>query len=127
MRTNRAGWESFVSTSTLALVGNCTYFGTVRAAMPWGSTWAALLPVGLAGGFLGGAFARVLTIPVTKFPRWLAWLLQGHPIAFAMICGLLLATVGYPSGGLAFCSSYAQARGALHGTLLLPPTFPLLK
>jgi len=111
----------------LALVGNYTYFGTVHAAMPWGSTWAALLPVGIAGGFLGGGFARVLTIPVAKFPRRLAWLVQRQPIAFAMVCGLLLAVVGHLSGGLAFCSSYAQARGALHGTLLLPPTFPLLK
>jgi len=111
----------------LALIGNYTYFGTVRASMPWGSTWAALLPVGIAGGLLGGAFARILTIPVTRFPRWLAWLVQRRPIAFAMVCGLALAVVGHLSGGLAFCSGYAQARGALHGTLLLPPAFPILK
>ncbi|HUB48308.1 MAG TPA: chloride channel protein [Acetobacteraceae bacterium] len=111
----------------LALVGNYTYFGTVSAVMPWGTTWAALLPIGIVGGLLGGAFARVLIIPVAKFPRWLAWVVERQPIGFAMLCGLILATVGHLSGGLAFCSSYAQARGALHGTLLLPPSFPLLK
>jgi len=111
----------------LALVGNYTYFGSVRVVMPWGTTWAALLPVGIVGGLLGGAFARVLTIPVAKFPRWLAWMVQRQPVGFAMLCGLLLAVFGHLSGGLAFCSSHDQAQGALHGTLLLPPSFPLLK
>jgi len=111
----------------LALVGNYTYFGTVHAAMPWGTTWAVVPLIGAAGGLLGGAFARVLTIPVAKFPRRLAWLMQRQPVLFAMLCGLLLAVVGHLSGDLAFCSSYSEARGALHGTMLLPPTFPLLK
>lgn len=111
----------------LALVGNYTYFGTVKAEMAWGMNWTVLPLVGIAGGLLGGAFARILTIPITKFPRLLAWLVQRQPVVWAMICGLLLAAVGHLSGGLAFCSSYSQARGALHGTVLLPPAFPLLK
>jgi H+/Cl- antiporter ClcA len=111
----------------LALVGNYTYFGTVRVDMAWGKSWVAVPLIGAVGGLMGGAFARVLTIPVQRFPRFLAWMVQRQPVPFAVLCGLLLAGVGTLSGGLAYCSSHAQAEGALHGTLLLPMTFPVLK
>lgn len=111
----------------LALVGNFTYFGSVVANMPWGRGWLVVPLIGAVGGLMGGAFARVLTIPVQKFPRFLAWMVQRQPVLFAVLCGLLLACIGTASGGLAYCSSYAQARGALHGELLLPPSFAALK
>lgn len=111
----------------LALVGNYTYFGSVRVDMAWGPDWIVVLLMGIVGGLMGGAFARVLTFPVQKFPRFLAWMVQRQPIAFAVVCGLGLAAAGRLSGGLAFCSSHAPAQGALHGTVLLPMTFPVLK
>lgn len=111
----------------LALVGNYTYFGTVHASMPWGWNWLAVPSIGIVGGLLGGAFARILTIPIQRFPRLLSWLVRRHPIVFAAICGLGLAVIGWASGGQAFCSSHPEAQGALNGTLVLPIDFTLLK
>lgn len=114
-------------TTMLALVGYYTYFGSVQGAMPWGWNWAAVPCIGAVGGLLGGAFARVLTVPVARLPRGLRWLIQRHPILFAGLCGLLLAALGAVSGGRAFCSSHREAQAALYGAGGLPLSFTPLK
>ena len=111
----------------LALVGNYTYFGTVHADMPWGGNWLAVPVIGVVGGVLGGAFARVLSLPILRFPRRLSRFILRQPILWAGTCGLVLAGIGFWSGGLAFCSSHSEALGALQGTLVLPLNFPILK
>ncbi len=111
----------------LALVGNYTYFGTVHADMPWGGNWLAVPCIGVVGGLLGGAFARILTVPIQRMPRLLARFIQRRPILWAGTCGLALAAIGTLSGGHAFCASHPEALGALQGTLVLPLNFPILK
>jgi H+/Cl- antiporter ClcA len=113
--------------SMLALVGYYTYFGTITAAMPWGWDWSAVLCIGIVGGLLGGAFSRILTIPIARFPRFLRYMVQRQPILFAGFCGLALAVIGTLSGGHAFCSSHPEAQTALFGQTVLPWSFSLLK
>ncbi len=111
----------------LALVGNYTYFGTVHANMPWGGNWLAVPCIGIVGGPLGGAFARILSLPILRFPRFLSTFIRGQPILWAAICGVALAGIGTLSGGLVFCASHTEAQGALQGTMVLPLGFPILK
>lgn len=111
----------------LALVGYYSYFGTITAALPWGRNWLAVACLGVTGGLAGGAFARILTVPIQRLPRFLKYLLQRRPILFAAICGLVLALLGTLSGGEVFCSSHPQAQMALYGATVLPKSFAILK
>jgi chloride channel protein, CIC family len=111
----------------MALVGNYTYFGSVVVDMPWGWAWLSVPAIGVVGGALGGAFARILSLPQTRLPSFLARFLRQHPIVFAALCGLVLAGLGTLSGGLAFGASHAPAEAALHGTAVPPLGFPILK
>jgi H+/Cl- antiporter ClcA len=111
----------------LALVGYYSYFGSINAAMPWGWNWLAVLCIGAAGGLLGGAFSRILTVPILRYPRFLSYLVRQQPTLFAAMCGLALAMLGALSHGQVFCSSHSEAQQALYGNLLLPKSFTILK
>ena len=50
-----------------------------------------------------------------------------HPVAFAAVCGLLLAVIGWLSDGQTYGTGYAQARGMIEEHSTLPPVFALLK
>ena len=47
--------------TSLALLGNYTYFGTTNAALPPGVNWLAILVCGVAGGAFRGLFSRIPT------------------------------------------------------------------
>ncbi|MDE2006396.1 MAG: chloride channel protein [Rhodospirillales bacterium] len=111
----------------LALVGNYTYFGNVAVDLPWGRPWIAVPVIGIVGGVLGGAFARVLSFPQTRLPRFLFRFLKERSIPFAALCGLMLAGIGIASGGLAFDASHGTAQAALQGLAVPPLLFPALK
>ena len=111
----------------LALVGNVFYFGTVRAALPWGRGWLAVAALGVVGGLLGGAFARILTFPLGRLPGPIRRFRAASPEGYAAVCGLALAGFGLASGGRAFDSSHAPAVAALHGVAAPSLAFPLLK
>jgi H+/Cl- antiporter ClcA len=111
----------------LALVGNVFYFGTVRAALPWGPGWIAVAALGVIGGLLGGAFSRILTIPMGRMPGPMRRLRAASPETYAAVCGLVLAGLGLASGGHAFDASHGTAVAALHGVAVPSLAFPLLK
>ncbi|NVN31698.1 chloride channel protein, partial [Endobacter medicaginis] len=46
--------------TTIALVGNYTYFGTAHIELPIGEAWFAVLACGIVGGLAGGAFSGLL-------------------------------------------------------------------
>ena len=50
-----------------------------------------------------------------------------RPVAFAALCGFVIAVVGLLSGGTTFGSGYAEARGLLEGHEQLSVFYPLLK
>ncbi len=111
----------------LALTGNVFYFGTVSAALPWGPGWIAVAALGVTGGLLGGAFARLLTIPAARLPRLMRRLRNATPEGYAAVCGVALAGLGFASGGHAFDASHGTAVAALHGIAAPSLAFPLLK
>jgi len=111
----------------IALKGNYTYFGqlTVRDVGT-----AVLLPALISGvvcGVLGGVFSWMLLWPQRHPHIWLwAWR-SAHPIWFAGVCGLIVAGLGWVSGGTSFGSGYQAASQAINGQLALEWHAPLTR
>lgn len=113
--------------TTLALVGNYTYFGVTSATLAIGRAWAAVVICGVIGGLCGGVFAYLLTIVSQGRPRFIGRFVMRHPIGFAACCGLAIAVLGWISGGETCSSGYAQARGILMGSEHFSGAYPFLK
>ncbi|MGH7085440.1 MAG: chloride channel protein [Acetobacteraceae bacterium] len=110
-----------------ALFGASAYFGTSDALLPFGAMWLIILPVGLVGGLAGGLFGQILAYPTRLLPGVINRFAHRHPVMFAFGCGLVVALLGWLSGGRVFDASYAEARAAVHGAVLLPMSFAALK
>jgi H+/Cl- antiporter ClcA len=113
--------------TTLALAGNYTYFGTSPVELTLGAGWIAVVLCALAGGVAGGAFSQILVSASGGLPGWPGRFVRRHPIAFAALCGLVLAVIGLLSEGSSYGTGYAQARGVVEGTAHLPMLFALFK
>lgn len=112
---------AFASGVTLLVVlGYEPYFGFSHANLPLTIIWLLVPVVAAVGGIAGGIFAQILATPARFLPGPINRLASQRPIVFAALCGLLLAIIGYISGGHVFDASYGEAQNALlHGTM--PP------
>jgi H+/Cl- antiporter ClcA len=113
--------------TTLALAGNYTYFGSSPAELNLGAGWIAVALCALTGGLAGGIFSSALVTAARGLPGLAGRFPMRHPIAFAALCGVVLAVLGLVSGGTTYGTGYAQARGVVEGTATLPPFFPVMK
>ena len=113
--------------TSLALLGNYSYFGHTAETLAFGSAWNVVIICGIAGGLLGGAFSRAL-IEVNKglAGRLGAWM-RAKPVAFAAACGLIIALLGLASGNTSYGSGYNEAKSLLDGSAELPESFGLMK
>jgi len=100
--------------TSLALVGNYTYFGSTTATLR-AVDWLAVPVCGAIGGLAGGLFSRALIAVPTQLPQIAKTWVQKRPVLFAIVCGIGVAVCGYLSGGAAYGTGYIQARDALHG------------
>lgn len=101
--------------TSLAFMGNYTYFGSTGATLGSIDHWLCVPVCGVIGGVLGGCFARILIeVPRRVGGRIGNWL-TANSIVFAIICGLGVAICGYLSGDTIWGTGYAQARGLVHG------------
>jgi H+/Cl- antiporter ClcA len=113
--------------TALALVGSYTYFGSTSAVLTDARMWAVVPICGLAGGLLGGAFSRTMLWMGTSLPRPLGRAQQERPLLFAAVCGLLIAAIGWISGGTTFGTGYDEARGILQNDSVPAAGFFMLK
>jgi len=113
--------------TTLALVGNYTYFGVTSVALAFGPAWLAVLVCSLAGGLAGGLFSAILVRASRGLPGLSGRLVISHPFAFAAFCGFLLALIGWLSGDTTYGTGYTQARHLVEGSAQVPWEFPFLK
>ena len=114
----------------VSVFGNLTYFGVVRVSeLGWELLGPGLL-VTLAGGLLGGLFARLMVASMAgTADRFSAWRVR-YPLRFAAGCALAVGVIGAASGGATFGSGYEHTRGLLEGqgdTEHAPAIFVLLK
>ena len=99
--------------ASYALQGDYAYFGVLKGETSLRSAWLAAPIIGIVGGVSGGVFARALAFligprdnPMTRWRR-------SRPVLFALLCGLVAATVAYASGGLTFGAGYDEAKSLL--------------
>lgn len=112
----------------LGLNGNYTYFGTIDVGQHFPDMLAlAVVLTAVVTGIAGGVFCWLLLNTSKWIPAPLRALHASRPVAFAALCGLVIAVVGIVSGGTTFGSGYAEARGLLEGREQLSLFYPLLK
>ncbi|RAI59476.1 chloride channel protein [Roseicella frigidaeris] len=113
--------------TSLALLGNYTYFGTTTATLQGAAGWLAVPVCGLAGGLLGGAFSRILVEVARGLPGAAGRAIRRHPVRFAMLCGLGTALCGLASGDMVYGTSYGEVRALVDDGAPLTQSFALLK
>jgi len=113
--------------TSLALLGNYTYFGTSAAMLGNGADWLAVPLCGIAGGLAGGLFSRIVIMMANGFRAPFGLALKSHPILVALACGLGVALCGLASGDTIYGTGYAQVKAALESGVPLPWSFGLLK
>lgn len=99
--------------ASMSILGNYDYFGYTHTTLSL-SNGAAVLVVALFGGIFGGLFSRVLTHG-EPYLRHLGGGLGFHrPVAFAALCGLLVALIGIATEGATYGSGYEMGSALLH-------------
>jgi H+/Cl- antiporter ClcA len=96
--------------TSVALVGNYTYFGAAQASMADANLWVAVPVCGLLGGLCGGVFARLMLGYRSLLPGPLRYMSEAHPVRFAFLCGVVVALLGWLSAGATFGTGYGEAR-----------------
>ena len=113
--------------TTMAVVGNYSYFGTTSTELAFGAGWIAVFVCGVCGGLAGGAFSSTLLWFSRGVPGLAGRLIAQHPILFAALCGLVVAVIGFYDEGSTYGTGYAQARHLVSGDATLPSTYFVLK
>jgi H+/Cl- antiporter ClcA len=113
--------------TSLALMGNYTYFGTTDLALRHGTDWLAIPVCGVAGGLAGGLFSRIVIMMARGFANPVGRAIKRHVLGFALICGLAVAICGIISGDTIYGTGYSQVKSALESGVPLPADFFLLK
>ena len=113
--------------ATLALTGGGSYFGHTAAVLPIGVGWEAVLVCGVLGGVFGGGFSRALLWAASGLPGAVGRFVAGRPVAFAGLCGLVIAGLGLASGGATYGTGYGQAAAMVSGASHLPGQFFIMK
>jgi H+/Cl- antiporter ClcA len=111
----------------IALKGNYAYFGQLNVRDVGTAVLLPALIAGLVCGVFGGAFSWLLLWP-QRHPMFGVWAWRSaHPVAFAGLCGLVVAGLGWVSGGTSFGSGYAAASQAIGGQITLEWHTPITR
>lgn len=113
--------------TSLAWMGNYTYFGSTPIALGKGLDWLAVPVCGIVGGALGGLFSRILIAMARGFAHPLGQAVKRHPLLFALACGLAVALCGLVSGDTIYGTGYTEVKRALETGTPLPQSFGILK
>ncbi|MDH2385463.1 chloride channel protein [Bradyrhizobium sp. CER78] len=113
--------------TSLALMGNYTYFGTSATGLRNGADWLAIPLCGVAGGLAGGLFSRILIAMARGFANPAGRAIKRYPVGFAAICGLAAAICGIASDGAIYGTGYQQVKSALEAGSQLPTSFSVWK
>lgn len=113
--------------TSLALMGNYSYFGTSATSLARGTDWLAVPACGVVGGLAGGLFSRIVITMARGIAHPGGRAIKRHPLAFALLCGLAVAICGIVSGDTIYGTGYQQVKMALDHDTQLPQDFGVLK
>jgi H+/Cl- antiporter ClcA len=113
--------------TSVALVGNYTYFGSTHAALTEPRMWLVVPICGLVGGIAGGAFSRCMLALRRPLPGLLGHLKLRAPVRFALLCGIVVAVIGWASSGATFGTGYGEARAIVQQEVVPTHSFAFLK
>ena len=90
----------------IALQGNYNYFGHFDVQEANFDIVLPILAIGIGCGVMGGLFSRMLLWP-QRYRSFVVWEWRRlHPVWFAGGCGMIVAILGWLSGGMSFGSGY---------------------
>ncbi|QSR18276.1 chloride channel protein [Novosphingobium sp. KA1] len=99
---------------SLAVAGDYVYFGAMRQTLDVRSVLMVTPVAGIAGGILGGLFARMmLAFARSAHPAFLA--VRARPVTLAFACGLVVAVVGIVTHGSTWGTGYETTRHMIEG------------
>ena len=113
--------------TSLALMGNYSYFGTSAMALRNGTDWLAIPLCGVVGGLAGGLFSRILITMARGFANPVGRAIKRYSLGFAFVCGLGVAICGLVSGDTIYGTGYSQVKSALESGTPLSADFGVLK
>ena len=107
--------------------GNYTYFGHLNVGSVARGILLPVLAIAIICGILGGLFSRLLLMPL-RHRNWGIWRYRRqHPVVFAGACGVVVAAIGWLSGGYSFGSGYVATANAISGQTTLHWSAPFAK
>ncbi len=109
--------------TAMAIQGNYPYFGHTSASLPLNQAWIVVVLAGGVCGLLGGLFARLVIATSNGLPGRVGVFSRARPVAFAAVCGLVLALIGLASDSSTYGTGYAEARSLLEGSQNLPAEY----
>lgn len=111
----------------IALQGNYNYFGHLDVEEIKLDIIIPVLAAGIGCGLLGGLFSRMLLWP-QRHHRFVVWeWRRAHPVWFAGACGLVVAILGWLSGGMSFGSGYGITSQIIAADVGLPWHAPITR
>ena len=113
--------------TSVALVGNYTYFGSTHAALTETRMWVMVPVCGLVGGLAGGGFSRCMLALRRPLPGFVGRFKTRAPVQFALLCGVVVALIGWASSGATFGTGYGEARAIVQQDIVPTSSFALLK
>jgi H+/Cl- antiporter ClcA len=102
------------------IVGNQSYFGEVLVSGSSPTTLRLVLLSALVTGVLGGLTARMLTAAASGWPGWFNTLRTRRPYLMVILLALLLAMLGWATGGLTYGSGFRETLNLLDGNTEYP-------
>ena len=96
------------------VAGNYFYFGTHGGSLPLLDVLVAAPLAGIVGGMLGGGFARAFLALRGPDGRWTS-LLGKRPLVTALVCGVVVAVIGFATSGATSGTGYEATRAMLDG------------
>ncbi len=112
---------------SLSLMGNYTYFGSLKVGQVTAGIALPLLTCAVVCGIAGGIFSAILIKTSRPMPGLVGRLRQMHPAGWAAFCGLLIALLGLLSDGAAQGSGYIYTREMLQGNISEPWSYAPIK
>ena len=96
-----------------AFLGDRNYFGYVTMLGETRDLLQTILLCAVVSGIAGGTFARMLVLAATGWTGRVAEFRAQRPYLFAALIGLLVASLGWATGGLTWGSGYEETRALL--------------